>query len=1354
MNFGRATVFSLAFLFLLFPVANGQGLDKRLINQNYANPSRVKDSIMALRLPLVQLPEKYRNRSLPSAVDNTQNNYWVGIKDQAMFYTCQQFSGVAYTFAYELNRLRNTPGWYWGNSYPPHYTWNFMNQGERYVGVDFLESFEAIKQQGHMTSDDYGTDTSTTHLGWISGYDKYYRGMFNHLKQVSAIMTNSTEGINTLKNYLYDHLDGSPVGGIVCFTTSSLSIWQMPILSAGTPEAGKSIVPFWYDEPNHGLTIVGYNDSIRFDLNNDGQYTNDLDITGDGIVDARDWEFGAFKVANSYGGWWEDNGYVYAMYRSFALNYEEGGIWNNRVYVVEADTAYHPLLTLKVNMNYNLRDRIRILAGVSRDTTSQMPEQVIDFPIFNFQGGEHVMKGWDQVSGAQSIEFGLDVTQLLNMVPSGAPARYFLAVEERDPDHSGNGAIQQASFISYVNGKHEYPVNGENVNIEDNEVTLVSAVAPVEKPSVQITTNTLPHVPPSQPYQVQLAAAGGRPPYSWALSEKYNSLPIPDTMPLISSTALTIAGTSPFASVALPFSFPFFGKSYDSIYVNYYGFITFEPLYLPGLYTNDEVMMLKMFASVAPAFAQQFTYQFNKNDNIFFKADSNRVIIRWKASVSKYVTTSTDDFALLLYPDGQIEFRYGTMDNQGFEQTCYSGISKGDGLNCDIKTHWNANELSGKSFRFLPMMMPEDLSLSSQGLLAVAQFDSTRMYDVNVQVMDAGKISASKTLLMASGLEITSVIAGEEDNRLKFGKTARMKLTVTNTGLKSLQNLVLKLSMTDTLMNITDSIYTVSSLQPAQTLTIPAAFSFALKHPLQDGFIVMSSLRAQSGQRVWEKKERYTVAAPNLVLGAPRLVDGFNDLLDPGEVADLVVSVKNSGTLPANNLEMKLLSYDTAVSVVSDPSFMIDRLDPLARPEIRYQVKASRHTAPGLEVPMQLLLIDSLGINQSVDFKLVVGKKAVALVNLSQSGASMHAMSAALDSLHIGYDTIKELPFDYEHYNSVFLLLGTGLTGWHTMTEYEATTLVPYLQKQGNLYMEGYLPWYYSSKTSLLPWFKYTSKKVPHYVYQAVKGIPSTFSDSMSFLYTSSLNYAMFSFEPESPAYSTLTDADTVSRNFEIVYDGSDYKTIGTFLGFSDLAGSGYPSSQLNLMKKYLDFFDVNYTGPYPFFHAASTRICNGRTLDFTDDSYDNITSWSWEFQGGTPAISHVANPSIIYDSIGKFDVRLTVSDGHNTKSILKKSYVTVDGCAGNEELASPPWFRVFPNPASGMVTVEFSREITTPSSLTLCDLSGHRMLERKFSPTTGGRTVTLDITGFRPGIYLLRILSGNDISTRKLIIY
>ncbi len=1318
----------------------------------YPNTARVRDSVTAVRLPLLQLPEAYRKRSLPAVVDNSQNTCWPGIQDQYLFYTCQQYCGVSYVFGYEINRLRNLPGWYYEYYYPAHYTWNFMNQGERYTGVNFLQSFEVLKQQGQMTSMYYGEDTSTSVLGWVSGYENYYSGMFNHLKQVSAIKVNSAEGINTLRNYLFDHLNGSTTGGIACFTTDSYTLVNMFRLKPGTPEAGKEVVTFWYPDPVHGMTLVGYNDSIRFDLNHDGQFTNHLDINGDGVVDALDWEIGAFTIANSYGHWWSNDGFVYALYSSFARNYTEGGVWNNRVYVVDADTTYKPLLTLKVRLNYNSRNRIRILAGVSSDTLHQMPDHVIDFPIFNFQGGDHVMQGVDSDPEAKTIEFGLDVTPLLNFVAADEPARYFLMVEERDPDHLGQGTIQQASFINYQNGIHEFKANQEEVVIEDNNVTIVSAVGTMAKPHVQITTNSLPPLVPAQSYQVQLAATGGKPPYDWSFLENYTRLPSQGAMPLIAGTSIQVHQEfKSYVGVALPFSFPFYGKQFDSIYVNDYGFITFEPQSLPEPYVTDEMNMLETFASITPSFSQNYTYQANKNDGIWYQADASRAIIRWKVSVERYVTSSVDDFALILYPDGQFEFRYGTMDNQGFQHMFYSGVSKGDEQNFNLDTQWNANDVSGKSFSFLPPLLPTGMILSKEGLLEITAADSNRIYELPVMVADAGKITDAKDLMLSGGLEIEQQLKCGSGNRLQFGCQANMKLVLTNTGFSPIQNLTLSIRPVDSLLQITDSLITVALLQPGIPKTIEGAFSFGLKTRLPDNFPVRLSIRAQAGQRIWKKELMFAVAGHNLVIASPRVWDGDNNMLDPGEVAELLVKVENSGALGGHNFNLKLISSDTLVSILSENSIQIDQVDPYSKTDYHFQIAASRKTQGGYQAPMEVQLTDSAGILISTNFNLTVGKKPVALVNLAASRTSFLAMVRELDSLRIGYDTLFELPFEYSRYQCIFLILGNSAQGSHTLTVDEAATLAGYLGIGGHLYMEGYHTWYYLNKTPLHPWFKYTSAKIPVYSYPETSGIPGTLAGSMTFGYTGTLNSANFSFLPADAAYATLVNSDTPPKNLEIVYDGTDYKTIGTFLDFGGLNGTSGSSRKI-LMQHYLEFFGLNTTGPFPFFHATQTTVCRNKSLGFTDDSFDNIISRSWEFEGGTPATSNEVNPSVVYTQAGTFDVKLTVSDGTNSRSVLKKNFITVENCTGIGESPASSLFRVFPNPATDKVSIVFDQKIRGNCKIILFDLAGSRMKEIRLVIPSDNRFI-IDLSGYAKGMYFLRVQAGESVSTQKVIL-
>lgn len=1353
MNYYKYLVLYIILVLLLPGILSGQGTGPRMMKTVYPVAERERDSITAIRIPLLKLPEAYRNRQLPATVDNSMNAYWPVIQDQYVFYTCQQYAGVAYVYSYEMNRLRNLPGNNPDNRFPALYTWNFMNQGERFVGVDFLQSFEAIRQQGHMTTSDYGPDTATSVLGWISGYDKYYRGMFNHVKQVYAIQTNSIEGINTLKNYLNDHLDGSATGGIACFTTSSATLNGLAKLPAGTPDGGKDLIPGWQSDPVHGLTVVGYNDSIRYDRNQDGKYTNDLDITGDGIVDARDWEIGGFRIANSYGTWWGNAGFAYALYCTFAMSYDSGGIWNNRVYIVDADTVYHPLLTAKVNLEYNMRNKIKVLAGVSSDSLDQLPRHMIDFPIFNFQGGEHAMQGNDTIATEKSIEFGLDVTSLLNYIPSGQPARFFLMVEEKDPDHIGQGKIEHASFISYRSAPVEFGAKETDVAIKDNNTTLVSVVATLEKPSVQITTTSLPPFTSAQPLQVQLEVTGGTAPYDWSFMKEYVKKPVNTPEPLVSGTSIQVHyETRSFASVRLPFEFPFFGKRYDSIYVNYFGFIAFTPQNLPAPYTTDETGMLRMFPLIVPSFSQQYAYMANKNDGIWLEADATHAVIRWKTSVSPYYTTSSDDFAVILYPDGRFEFCYGAMDNQGFTHTFYEGVSAGDGLNYDIQTQWNANDISGKSFCFLPPVVPEGLTLAQDGLLTVNQADSSVIYGLHVNVADARKISDSKVLALASGLDMGQELVCGSDARLKSGLQASLKLVLKNNGTQPIQDLSLKIHSTDSLLLISDSIYLVSLLNPGQSLTIPAAFSFRLRHSLPDEFPVTIGLQAQSPARTWKKELVFNVSAPEIMVESPCVIDGYNDRLDPGEVADLLVNVKNKGSLAAGSLQLTLVSNSPGITILSDPIFTVDQFEVFSSKDFHFQIKASRNAVPGSDLGMQLILNDSNGVLVTLDFNLQIGTKPIAVVNLSTSMASLQAMASALDSLHVGYDVFTALPVPYSRYASVYLILGTAGSGTHALTDYEASSLAMYLQNRGNLYMEGYYTWYYLNKTVLHPYFKYSSKKIPAFYYQNVTGVTGTFTEGMSYVYNASLNYAVFSFEPVAPAYATLTNTDSPAKNLEVVYHGDDYKTIGSMLDFSVLNGGAPPSSQTTMMQRYLEFFDVNIAGPFPLFHAATTTVCHNQPVTFTDDSFDNITTRTWEFQGGTPAASSEANPVVTYATPGRFDVKLTVTDGVHTHSMLKQKYIQVDYCSGSEDLAAgSSLFRIFPNPADGLVTIEVDRSISGSCELRLFDLAG--IMVKKIQQTVpAGHEFVMNLSGLAKGLYFLKIQAGEFQSTVKLV--
>lgn len=77
-------------------------------------------------------------------------------------------------------------------------------------------------------------------------------------------------------------------------------------------------------------------------------------------------------------------------------------------------------------------------------------------------------------------------------------------------------------------------------------------------------------------------------------------------------------------------------------------------------------------------------------------------------------------------------------------------------------------------------------------------------------------------------------------------------------------------------------------------------------------------------------------------------------------------------------------------------------------------------------------------------------------------------------------------------------------------------------------------------------------------------------------------------------------------------------------------------------------------------FTADKTVILKGETVNFTDLSLNEPTSWQWQFPGGTPPFSNLKNPSVQYNTPGTYSVTLTVSNSLTSDSKTKENYIKV----------------------------------------------------------------------------------------------
>jgi len=117
---------------------------------------------------------------------------------------------------------------------------------------------------------------------------------------------------------------------------------------------------------------------------------------------------------------------------------------------------------------------------------------------------------------------------------------------------------------------------------------------------------------------------------------------------------------------------------------------------------------------------------------------------------------------------------------------------------------------------------------------------------------------------------------------------------------------------------------------------------------------------------------------------------------------------------------------------------------------------------------------------------------------------------------------------------------------------------------------------------------------------------------------------------------------------------------------------------------------------PVARFEASETGGCAGISIQFSDSSLNNPSSRTWFFEGGNPASSTDANPSVQYDNPGNFKVRLVVSNEEGSDTLEKESYILIQSI-GTEET---PFLQDYANitaafPGTGYVLVNPQNNIT-----------------------------------------------------------
>lgn len=88
----------------------------------------------------------------------------------------------------------------------------------------------------------------------------------------------------------------------------------------------------------------------------------------------------------------------------------------------------------------------------------------------------------------------------------------------------------------------------------------------------------------------------------------------------------------------------------------------------------------------------------------------------------------------------------------------------------------------------------------------------------------------------------------------------------------------------------------------------------------------------------------------------------------------------------------------------------------------------------------------------------------------------------------------------------------------------------------------------------------------------------------------------------------------------------------------------------------------ANVCAPVADFYANKASSCQGQAVIYNSTSYNNTTglTYSWAFEGGAPATSTLATPSVIYSVPGNYSTTLTVTNAAGTSTKVRNPFLGV----------------------------------------------------------------------------------------------
>jgi len=402
---------------------------------------------------------------MPSSVDNSLFNAFPEIRNQGDLGTCVTWAVAYYQYSYERRMIQAWNGNPADNSTLTSPRW-VHTMGGLSGGTTPSEVYDVLMIHGVATWEEFpyiGTDpyqygSDPQNIQVLPTDLQIWRNAINRRADDFGYINAEETGdrISVIKAMLLNgHVlvaSTKPGNWHPFALADSVKVKDNPETPQIDPHTDEMIILWSENEygtslsSGHGVTIVGYNDNIWADINNNN------------VVDSG--ELGAFKIANSWGGTWANNGFIWVAYDAFWLPDSQVvdapvpginpelpigtivriGTLTSSDWVIPKKN-YSPEVLAIATIWHSNRWRMGVQFGDS-GLSADSPERIVQ-TAFSFSGGQYALDGSE---GEVSFTFLLDVTDYIIKFTEW---KYYLCIRT----HETVSTIEDFTLLDIQNGE-------------------------------------------------------------------------------------------------------------------------------------------------------------------------------------------------------------------------------------------------------------------------------------------------------------------------------------------------------------------------------------------------------------------------------------------------------------------------------------------------------------------------------------------------------------------------------------------------------------------------------------------------------------------------------------------------------------------------------------------------------------------------------------------------------------------------------------------------------------------------------------------------------------------------------------